>query len=129
MSAQRRVFLVGGHITDFVGKGSVNFNSDEPRGLKSYIDEAVRGALASARTTGEAVDRIYVGNFAGELFNSQGHLGAAVAGADMGLLNKPSMRLEAACASGGLACSESVRAIRAGGTTRTIYAHQNCAQC
>ena len=29
-------------------------------------------------------------------------------------MNKPSMRLEAACASGGLACSEAVRAIRAG---------------
>ena len=55
-----------------------------------------------------------VGNFAGELFNSQGHLGAAVAGADRALINKPSLRLEAACASGGLACSESVRAIKAG---------------
>jgi len=50
----------------------------------------------------------------GELFNSQGHLGSAVAGAEPTLLYKPSMRLEAACASGGLACSESVRSIKAG---------------
>ena len=76
--------------------------------------QAVRGALSESSVTGEAVDRIYVGNFAGELFNSQGHLGAAVAGADRALINKPSLRLEAACASGGLACSEAVRAIRAG---------------
>ena len=37
-----------------------------------------------------------------------------VAAAAPTLINKPSMRLEAACASGGLACSEAVRAIRAG---------------
>lgn len=112
--AVRQVFLVGGYITDFVGKGSPNFDEDEPRGLKDYINEAICGALKSAGTSGEAVDRMYVGNFAGELFNSQGHLGAALAAADRALINKPSMRLEAACASGGLACSESVRAIRAG---------------
>lgn len=114
--AERKVFLVGGHITDFCGKGSPKFDGGEaePRGLKGYINEAVRGALESVGTTGAAVDRMYVGNFAGELFNSQGHLGAALAVADRALINKPSLRLEAACASGGLACSESVRAIRAG---------------
>lgn len=36
-----------------------------------------------------------VGNFAGELFNSQGHLGAAVAAAHPALLYRPSMRVEA----------------------------------
>eukprot|EP00913_Durusdinium_trenchii_P018182 g17083.t1 len=84
-----------------------------------------------------------VGNFAGELFNSQGHLGAAVAAAHPALLYRPSMRVEdrrslaadvadarptrlhrpiqmarpskiAACASGGLACAEAVRAIKSG---------------
>ena len=114
MSAERRVFIVGGHITNFVGKGSPNYNREAPLGIRDYINEAVRGALSESSVTGEAVDRIYVGNFAGELFNSQGHLGAAVAGADRALINKPSLRLEAACASGGLACSEAVRAIRAG---------------
>ena len=114
MSADRRVFVVGGHITDFVGKGSPNYNREAPLGIRDYINQAVRGALSESSVTGEAVDRIYVGNFAGELFNSQGHLGAAVAGADRALINKPSLRLEAACASGGLACSEAVRAIRAG---------------
>jgi acetyl-CoA acyltransferase len=113
--AARRVFLVGGHITSFRGRGKGTSDGDElPRGLRHYINEAVRGALESSGVSGAAVDRVYVANFAGELFNSQGHLGAALAGADRALLNKPSLRLEAACASGGLACSESVRAIRAG---------------
>ena len=143
---ERRVFVVGGHITNFVGRGSPNFNKEAPLGLKEYIAEAVQGALRASGCPGAAVDRSYVGNFAGELFNSQvgtalrpplqkmshvvrraaascrrvkllksarrsspltppthaqGHLGAAVAGADPALLNKPSLRLEAACASGG----------------------------
>lgn len=113
MASPRRVYLVGGHITAFVGKGSPSFKKGE-KGLKEYFGESIQGALRNTGTNAEAIDRIYVGNFAGELFNCQGHLGAAVAGAEPALLNKPSMRLEAACASGGLACSEAVRAIIAG---------------
>lgn len=109
----RSVFVVGGHITPFVGKGSANFKKGA-KGLKDYFADSIQGALSETGIKADAIDRIYVGNFAGELFNSQGHLGAAVAGADRALINKPSMRLEAACASGGLACSEAVRAVRAG---------------
>lgn len=109
----RRVYVVGGHITTFMGKGNPDFKKGQ-KGLKDYFAESIQGALKSTGVKAEVIDRIYVGNFAGELFNSQGHLGAAVAGADKALINKPSMRLEAACASGGLAASESVRAIRAG---------------
>lgn len=109
----RRVFLVGGHITPFVGKGSPHFKKDA-KNLKDYFAESIQGALHETGVKAEWIDRSYVGNFAGELFNSQGHLGAAIAGADSKLMNKPSMRLEAACASGGIACSEAVRAIQAG---------------
>mmetsp|Transcript_72339 Transcript_72339/g.167621 ORF Transcript_72339/g.167621 Transcript_72339/m.167621 type:complete len:412 (-) Transcript_72339:178-1413(-) len=109
----RKVYVVGGHITPFVGKGYPGFKKGD-KGLKDYLTESIQGALSSTGVKAESVDRIYVSNFAGELFNSQGHLGAGVAGAAQALLNKPSMRLEAACASGGLACSEAVRAIRAG---------------
>lgn len=109
----RKVFVVGGHITPFVGKGHPKFKKGE-KGLKDYFAESIQGALRDTGLKAEVIDRIYVGNFAGELFNSQGHLGAAVAVADKALINKPSMRLEGACASGGLACSEAVRAIRAG---------------
>jgi hypothetical protein len=68
---ERRVFVVGGHITNFVGRGSPNFNTEAPLGLKEYIAEAVQGALRASGCPGAAVDRSYVGNFAGELFNSQ----------------------------------------------------------
>lgn len=109
----RKVYLVGGHITPFVGKGSPDFKKGS-KGLKDYFAESVQGALSATGVKAESIERVYVGNFAGELFNSQGHLGAAVAGAAPELMYKPSMRLEAACASGGLACSEAVRSVLAG---------------
>lgn len=118
----RRIFVAGGHITPFLGKGSKNFiwkkhpdfgKKTNPT-LKDYITDSIRGALADTGASGSSVDRVFVGNFAGELFNQQGHLGAAVAAADPGLLYKPSMRVEGACASGGLAVAAAVQAVRAG---------------
>lgn len=109
----RKVYLAGGHVTPFVGKGSPNFQKGL-KGLKEYFAESIQGAFRETGAKPEAIDRIYVGNFAGELFNSQGHLGAAVAAAHPALLHRPSMRVEAACASGGLACAEAVRAVCAG---------------
>ena len=50
----------------------------------------------------------------GELFNQQGHLGSAIAQADPELLYKPSMRVEGACASGGLAAASAIDALKAG---------------
>mmetsp|Transcript_81097 Transcript_81097/g.224418 ORF Transcript_81097/g.224418 Transcript_81097/m.224418 type:complete len:421 (+) Transcript_81097:108-1370(+) len=121
MSA-RRVFLVGGHITPFIGKGSKNFiwkkhpdfgKKTNPT-LKDYIVDSIKGTMANTGAQGSLVDRVYIGNFAGELFNQQGHLGAAVAAGDAGLLFKPSMRVEGACASGGLAAAAAVQAVKAG---------------
>jgi acetyl-CoA acyltransferase len=45
---------------------------------------------------------------------SKGHLGAAVVGSNPELMNKPIMRVEGACASGGLAFASAVEAIKAG---------------
>lgn len=56
----------------------------------------------------------WIGNFAGELFSSQGHLGAALAGASPEFRFLPAMRVEGACASGGLAFASAVEAIQAG---------------
>ena len=48
------------------------------------------------------------------MYNQQGHLGSAVATADPGLMYKPSMRIEGACASGGLAACAAMDALKAG---------------
>eukprot|EP00004_Rigifila_ramosa_P014760 TRINITY_DN3383_c0_g1_i1.p1 TRINITY_DN3383_c0_g1~~TRINITY_DN3383_c0_g1_i1.p1 ORF type:complete len:433 (-),score=73.28 TRINITY_DN3383_c0_g1_i1:32-1330(-) len=122
MSTPRRVFLLGGAITPFLGKGHPDFvapghplhgKQGNPT-LEDCITNAVLQALESTGTPPSVVQRAYIGNFTGELFNSQGHLGAAVAGAHPDLQYVPCMRLEGACASGGLATAAAVDAIRAG---------------
>jgi acetyl-CoA acetyltransferase len=60
----------------------------------------------------EKLEKAWIGNFAGELFCNQGHLGAAVVGALPALKYKPVTRVEAACASGALAFSHAVEAIQ-----------------
>lgn len=119
-----RVFVLGGYTTPFLGKGNPNFiwkkhpdfgKRDNPS-LKDMIVSSVQGALKSPQRALPAalVERAFVGNFAGELFNQQGHLGAALAAADPAFLYKPSMRVEGACASGGLAVQAAVDGLRGG---------------
>lgn len=122
MTLRRRTFVVGGHITPFIGKGSPDFiwkrhpdfGKRENPTLEQTITAAVKGALSATKTDATLIDKAWIGNFVGELFSSQGHLGAALVGADPGLMYKPSMRVEGACASGGLAFSSAVESIQAG---------------
>eukprot|EP00301_Raphidiophrys_heterophryoidea_P006995 c12763_g1_i1.p1 GENE.c12763_g1_i1~~c12763_g1_i1.p1 ORF type:complete len:443 (+),score=130.43 c12763_g1_i1:56-1330(+) len=118
----RRVFLAGGHITRFIGgrhpdfihKKHANFGKKENPSIEDYIQEAVNGALADAKCDASLVEKAWIGNFAGELFVNQGHLGAAVVGSNPKLMHKPVMRVEAACASGGLAVASAFESIQAG---------------
>ena len=122
MSLQRRAFVIGGHITPFIGKGHPDFvwkrhpdfGTRENPSLEDYITRSVKGALESTGTPASAIEKAWIGNFVGELFCNQGHLGAAVVGADADLLYKPVMRVEGACASGGLAFASALEAIQAG---------------
>ncbi|MEM6926145.1 MAG: beta-ketoacyl synthase N-terminal-like domain-containing protein [Myxococcota bacterium] len=120
--SNRRAFVLGGHITPFIGKrhpdfiwkGHPEFGSRSNPTLEDYLRRAVQGALEATGTPAELVDKAWVGNFVGELFSKQGHLGAAVVGAAPELRFKPVMRVEGACASGGLALASALDAIRAG---------------
>jgi len=118
----RRAFVLGGHITPFIGKrhpdfiwkGHPDFGTRENPTLEDYVRQAVQGALEATGTPAELVEKAWIGNFVGELFSKQGHLGAAVVGAAPALRFKPVMRVEGACASGGLAFASALDAIRAG---------------
>jgi len=122
MALNRRVFVIGGHITPFIGKKHPDFvwkrhpdfGTRQNPTLEETIAAAVNGALESTGVDAAEVQRAWIGNFVGELFCNQGHLGAAVVGSNAGLLNKPVMRVEAACASGGLAFASAVESIQAG---------------
>lgn len=122
MSLQRRTFVLGGATTPFIGKkhpdfvwkGHPDFGKRDNPTLEDYVSLAVNGALAATGTPAEAVQKGWIGNFVGELFSKQGHLGAAMVGAAPGLAHKPMFRVEAACASGGLAFASAVESIQAG---------------
>eukprot|EP00931_Biecheleriopsis_adriatica_P102718 TRINITY_DN77655_c0_g1_i1.p1 TRINITY_DN77655_c0_g1~~TRINITY_DN77655_c0_g1_i1.p1 ORF type:complete len:447 (+),score=69.35 TRINITY_DN77655_c0_g1_i1:51-1343(+) len=119
---QRAAYVLGGHCTPFLGQGHpefVNkshqdFGKRENPCLEELLEAAVSGALSECAVPAKLVDRAWVGNFAGQLFTGQGHLGAALAGVHPDLAHKPCMRVEGACASGGLAFSAAVESIQAG---------------
>jgi acetyl-CoA acyltransferase len=125
MSNGRRVFIAGGALTPFTGKGHPDFiwkrhpdfGVKENPTLEQLLQTAVDAAIEDTGVDPERVDRLYIGNFVGELFCNQGHLGAALAGTHPAFANKPSARLEGACASGGLAFLAGVDAIKAGENT------------
>ncbi len=118
----RRVFVAGGAHTPFIGKGHPDFiwkrhpdfgKRNNPT-LRELLTQAVADAAEATGADLAQVDKGYVANFVGELFVNQGHLGAALAGVDPALGGKPCMRVEGACASGGLAMACGVDALRAG---------------
>lgn len=118
----RKVFIAGGAHTKFIGKfhpdfiwkKHPDFGKKENPNTEWYVQTAAMRALEQAGATPAQVDQAFVGNFAGELFDNQGHLGAALAAAHPDLEGKPILRVEGACASGGLAMALGVQAIRAG---------------
>ncbi|MCA9491506.1 MAG: hypothetical protein KC621_16355 [Myxococcales bacterium] len=122
MSLHRRTFVLGGATTPFIGKKHPDFvwkkhpdfGKRENPTIEDYVRLAVNGALEATGTPAEAIQKGWIGNFVGELFCKQGHLGAAMVGANPGLQNKPMFRVEAACASGGLAFASAVESIQAG---------------
>ena len=118
----KRVFVLGGYNTPFIGKNHPDFiwkrhpdfGKRENPTLEETITASVRGALDATGVDANLIEKAWIGNFVGELFSNQGHLGAALVGAHPGLRFKPVMRVEGACASGGLAFASAVDAIRAG---------------
>jgi acetyl-CoA acyltransferase len=120
--SNRRVFVLGGANTAFIGKGSPDFiwknhpdfGKRENPTLEQLLKSAVDQCLEVTGADPVAVQRGYIGNFVGELFSKQGHLGAALAGSHPAFAYKPMTRTEGACASGGLAMLCAVDAIRAG---------------
>lgn len=111
---QKRVYVVAADTTVFLGTGRKEFHPKKPRpGLEHYIAEAGKGVLAQISDP-ETVDEGVVGNFMASRFNRQGHLGAMMAVVHPSLAGKPSLRVEGACASGGLAVVTAIKSVLAG---------------
>ena len=98
--------------TYIAGAYTTKFGELWERGFVSLMQEAVQGALDDANLKPENLDAIYVGNMLSGNFGDQEQLGAAISGA-LGL-NIPAIKLEAACASGGIAVHQANLAVKSG---------------
>ncbi len=122
MKPARDVYIVGGSHTTFIGKhhpdyiwkGHPDFGKRQNPSIEQHLHQAALGALEKTKVPAELVQKGFVGNFTGEIFARQGHLGAMLAAAHPAFALKPFARLEGACASGGLALLAGVETISAG---------------
>lgn len=101
----KRVAILGVGITKFGEQWDASFSS--------LFVEAGAKALLDANLEGRDVEAIFVGNMSGGRFIDQEHIAALIADYT-GLAPIPSTRVEAACASGGLALRQGIAAINSG---------------
>lgn len=112
-----RAVILGGAQSDFARS-----YSREPGGVFTLLREVVPAALADAGVEpagllglrDDARVAVFVGNFNGQQWTRQGHLGAALSEVDPVFEGMPGARYEAACASGAVALDAACTKIRAG---------------
>ncbi len=110
----RKIFMAAGYNTISLGTGRKEFNPRTERpGLEHYLKEAGQGVLTQIGGA-QNIDESVVGNFMSARFNKQAHLGAFLPMVDKGLRYKPSISVEGACASGGLALITGIKSVLAG---------------
>ncbi len=96
-----------------VGVGMTKFGEDWDRGFRDLILEAGIRALEDAHMRGEELDALYGGTMAAGSLIGQEHITALIAD-NMGLNPIPATRVEAACASGGVALRAGYMAVASG---------------
>ncbi len=103
------VYIAGAARTDF----KRNFHK-EGKSIRHIIIEAGRSAIADAGIEPGEIEAGVVGNFASGLFTRQLHLGAFLTEIDEKLRGLPTLHVEAACASGGVAVLTAAKLIMGG---------------
>jgi acetyl-CoA C-acetyltransferase/acetyl-CoA acyltransferase len=110
---RRKVYMVAGYNTISLGTGRKEFHPKKPRpGLEKYIKEAGQATLEQIGGA-KNVDEGVIGNFMAARFNKQANLAAFMPMIDEGLMYKPSIAVEGACASGGLALVTGIKSVLA----------------
>jgi acetyl-CoA C-acetyltransferase len=103
------VWILGGYQSDFARN-----LTREGRDFADLTREVVDQTLAESMIDAADIEVIHVGNAFGEMFASQGHLGAMPATVHDGLWDTPATRHEAACASGSVSALAAMADLRAG---------------
>ncbi|MCK4804415.1 MAG: acetyl-CoA acetyltransferase [Spirochaetes bacterium] len=104
-----KVYILGGYQTDFARNWS-----REGKGIQAMINEVMDGAFTVTEIEPKDIQAIHVGNFAGELYTMQAHLGSFPLNYDPVMRGLPTSRHEAACASGSIAALMARAEIEAG---------------
>lgn len=111
----KNVLILGGSQTDF----ERNWKK-EGKSYKALIKECFEDTLEECKIDKSEIKRLnkenkiecFVGNFIGEEYIDQGHLGALLTNVDECFYGIPSARYEAACASGSVALSSAISKIK-----------------
>jgi len=96
-----------------VGVGITPSGEHWEKGLRELAIEAGFAAAEDARVRGRDIEMIIVGNMSGGMFVGQEHVAALVADF-LGLNPTSAVRVEAACASGGVALRQGYMAVASG---------------
>lgn len=96
-----------------VGVSQTKFGELWEKSFRDLVVEAGVSAIKDANMSGDDIDAMYIGNMSGGLFVGQEHIGSLIA-EHSGLAPIPATRVEAACASGGLALRQAIMAVASG---------------
>lgn len=99
-----------------IGAGVTKFGERWDDSFRDVFVEAGLKAVQDAGLTGDRIDEIFVGNMSGGRFVNQEHIASLIAD-HSGLAlegHVPATRVEAACASGGLAVRQGAQAVSSG---------------
>lgn len=96
-----------------VGIGATSFGEHWEKGLRELVSEAGFAAAEEAGIRGKDLQLIVFGNMSGGMLVGQEHVAALVADF-LGLKPTPAVRVEAACASGGVALRQGYVAVASG---------------
>lgn len=96
-----------------IGVSQTKFGELWDSSFRQLIADAGIKAIMDSNIEGDDIDSMFVGNMSSGLFVQQEHI-AALISAHMGLNPVPCSRVEAACASGGLALRQGFTAVASG---------------
>ncbi|MBT4540165.1 thiolase domain-containing protein [Candidatus Woesearchaeota archaeon] len=95
-----------------IGIGATKFGELWKQSLRDLLAESQLKAIEDAKISEKDIDLIFTGNMCSGDFSGQNHLGSMAS--EILNLNVPSIRVEAACASGSVALRQGMQAIRGG---------------
>lgn len=110
---RKKIYMTAGYNTMSLGPGRKEFHPKKQRpGIDHYLKEAGEETIKKLGKP-DHIDESVVGNFMSARYNKQGHLGAFAPMITPTLQYKPSLSVEAACASGGMSLMNGIKSILA----------------